>query len=164
MLRLEHAAIANLATGLFAMAHAHHLCTILGDLCQIALGRGVRPHLAIHGRRHQQRLAGRTCQTGQADQFVRPSLRQPCDEVGAARRQHDHIGLAAHADVRHVVGAACIPLAQDHGSARKCLHGDRRDELAGSLGHHHLHRGTALDQQPAQLGRLVAGHAASQSQ
>jgi hypothetical protein len=44
------------------------------------------------------------------------------------------------------------------------LHGHRRDELRGRLGHHHLHRGAFLDQGAAQLGGLVAGDAAGEAQ
>jgi hypothetical protein len=40
------------------------------------------------------------------------------------------------------------------------LHGQRRDELASGLGHHHAHLRARLDQQPAQLRGLVRRDAA----
>jgi hypothetical protein len=108
----------------------------------------VRPHLAVHGRRQQQRHAlDGARQAHQAQQLIRPPLRQLRDEVGAGRRDHDGVGLAAQVDVRHVVGLARVPLRHVDRPARQRLHGHRRDELAGRLGHHHLHGGAGLDQQ-----------------
>ena len=64
----------------------------------------------------------------------------------------------------HMVGRAFIPLAGKHRSPRKGLHGGGGDEVAGARAHHDLHLRARLDQQAAQLGRFVAGHAASQPQ
>ena len=64
----------------------------------------------------------------------------------------------------HVVGRARVPLRAVDRPPRQGLHGHGRDELGGGLGHHHLHAGPGLDEQPGQLGALVAGHAAAQAQ
>ncbi|MDT4841794.1 hypothetical protein FQZ97_756670 [compost metagenome] len=123
------------------------------------------PHLAVHGRGDQQRHAvGRTRQAQQAQQLVGAALHQPRDEIGAAGRQHDRVGLAAQVDVRHVVRLAGVPLRGVDGAPRERLHGDRRHELLGRLGHHDLDGGARLHEQAAQLGRFVAGDAPCESE
>ena len=52
---LQHAAVAGFAAGLRARAHAQHACAVGLQLRQVALRRRMRVHLAVHGRRHQQR-------------------------------------------------------------------------------------------------------------
>ena len=108
---LQHAPIAGFAAGLVAVAHTQHRGTVLRHLGQVALGGGVRPHLAVHGGRQQQ---GYTVdgpgQAHQAQQLVGPALHQAGNEISAARRNHDGISLAAEVDVRHVVGLAGVPL------------------------------------------------------
>ena len=91
-------------------------------------------------------------------------MQQLGHEVGAGRRDEDGVRLAAEVDVRHVVGLARIPLRVIDRAVGQGLHGDRRDELARGLGHHHLHGRARLDQGAAKLGRLVAGDAPGQPQ
>jgi hypothetical protein len=132
---------------------------------QVALRGRVRPHLAVHGRGQQQGHALlRARQAQQAQQFVGPALGQAGDEIGAARRDQDGIGLAREVDVRHVVGLARIPLRAVHRPVRQRLHGHGRDELGGRLGHHHLHGGALLDERAAQLRRFVTGYASAEAQ
>ena len=161
---LKHAAVAHFATGLLAAAHAQHMGAVGSDLRQIALRGGMGIHFAVHGRRNQQRRARRACQAGQADEFICTALCQTRDAVCAARRQQNQVCFAPQADMCHMVGRAFIPLAGKHRSPRKGLHGGGGDEVAGALAHHDLHLRARLDQQAAQLGRFVAGHAASQPQ
>ena len=95
-------------------------------------------------------------------------MQQLGHEVGAGRRHQNGIGLTTQVDVRHVVvdtsGGAVIPLAHEYRSPAQGLHRHRCDELGGGRRHHHLNRGTCLDQGATQLGRLVTGNATTQSQ
>ena len=161
----EHAAVAGLAAGLLAVAHAQNHRTILCHGLHIALGRGMQPHIAVHGRCQQKRHAlDRTRQAQQAQQLVRAPLRQPGDEIRAARRDQHHIGLAAQVDVRHVVRLAGIPLGAIDRAPAQGLHGDRGDELLRGLGHDDLNRRPRLDEQAAKLGGLVTSHPATEAQ
>ena len=163
--RLQHAPVAELAAGLVAVRHAQQVGAVVDHLLQVALRGGMRPHLAVHGRSEQQRRAGnRACQAQQRQQLASAALRQLGDEVGAGRRHHDGVGLAAQVDVGHVVVRPRVPLRHVDWSPRQRLHRHRRDELARGLGHHHLHRGAGLDQQPAEFRRLEAGGAARQAE
>jgi membrane protein YqaA with SNARE-associated domain len=85
--RFQHAAVAHFAAGLVAAAGAQQGGAVGHHLGHIALRGRVRPHLAVHGRRHQQRAAlDRAGQAQQAEQVVGPALRQLGDEIGAGRR------------------------------------------------------------------------------
>ena len=135
------------------------------ELGEVALRRRMRPHLAVHRRRDQQRAAlDRPRQAEQRQQVVGAAVQQLGDEVGARRRDQHGVGLARQVDVRHVVGVARVPLAGVDGAVRERLQRHRGDELLGRLGHHDLHRRAGLDQRARQLGRLVAGDAARQAE
>ena len=90
----EHAAVADLAAGLLAGRRAEHGGAVGRDLRHVAQRRRVRPHLAVHRRRHQQRAAfDGPGQAHQAQQLVGAALGQAGDEVGAGRRDDDGIGV-----------------------------------------------------------------------
>ena len=171
----EHAAIADFAAGLLALAHVEHMDAVGLELGHVALGGGVGPHFAVHGRSHDQRHGiQRAGQAHQAEQVVGPAVQQLGHEVGTGRGHQDGIGIAGEVDVGHAVahasaqigtgGFARIPLRAEHGPPGQRLHGDGGDELHGRIGHDHLHAGPLFDQCAAQLGRLVAGNAARQTQ
>ena len=169
LIGFEHPAVTGLTAGLKAAADAENRCAVVAELLQVALRCRVREHFAVHCRRQQQRHVGnRPRQAQQAQQVVSPAVQQLCDEVGAARRDQDRIGLARQVDVRHVVGyltgRAAVPLAGKNRTPAERLHRHRRDELRGRLGHHDLHCRAGLDQRAAQLGAFVAGDAAGQAQ
>ena len=131
-LGLQHAAVASLAAGLVAGVGAQHHRTVGAQLRHVALGGRVRPHLAVHRRRHQQRhTLGGPGQAQQRQQVVGTALHQLRDEVGAGRRDQDGVGLAREVDVRHVVGGAVIPLVGVDGVIGQRLHRHRGDEAAG---------------------------------
>ena len=69
--RLEHAAVADLAAGLVAAAGAEHGGAVGAQLRDVALRRRMRPHLAVHRRRDEQRAAlDRPRQAQQREQVV----------------------------------------------------------------------------------------------
>jgi hypothetical protein len=162
---LEHAAVADLAAGLVATRRAEDDGAVGTQLRGIPLRRRMRPHLAVHRRREQQRTAlDRPRQAQQAQQIAGPTLRELSHQVGARRRDQHRIGRARQVDVRHVVRLARIPLRGDDRTTRQRLHRHRGDEVLGCLGHHDLHRGTGLRQLADQLGRLVAGDATGEAE
>ena len=165
LLGLEHAAVAGLAAGLVALTHAQHGGAVLAQLGHVTHRGRMGPHFAVHGRCQQQghRFLGAR-QAHQAQEVVSAAMQQLGHEVGAGGRHQNRVGFAAEVDVRHVVGLAGVPLRDVDGPVAQGLHGYRGDELRGRLGHDHLHLRALLDQQAAQIGRLVAGHAAGQPQ
>ncbi len=165
---LEHAAIAELAAGLRAVARPEQHCAIGHGLPRVALRGRVRPHLAVHRRGEEQgaRVLARqrTRQAQQRQQVVGAAASQGGDEVGTGRRDDDGIRLARQVDMRHVAGRTRVPGAGVDVPAGERLHRHWRDELLCSLGHHDLHRGAGLDQFARQVSRLVAGDAAAQAE
>jgi hypothetical protein len=162
--RLEHPPVADFAAGLVAAARAEHGRAVAAQLADVALRRRMRPHLAVHRRRDQQRAAlDRPGQAEQREQVVGAAVQQLGQEVGAGRRDEHRVGFAREVDVRHAVRLAPVPLAAVDVAVRQRLQRRRGDEVLGGLGHHDLHRRTGLDQLAHQLGRLVAGDAAGQS-
>ena len=163
--RLQHAAIARFAAGLRAKAHGQHARAVSGRLPHVALRGRVRPHFTVHGGRQQQRRAlARARQAQQREQIVRPACRQTGQKVGAGGGHEDGVCLAAQLDVRHAIGGAFVPLRGEHRLAGERLHRRGRDEVLRAFAHGHLHAGARLREQAAQLGGLVAGHAACQAQ
>jgi hypothetical protein len=161
----EHAAVTDLAAGLVAAAGAEHEGAVTLDLRHVAFRGRVRPHLAVHGRRDQQRAAlDRPRQAHQAQQVVGAPLRELGDEVGTGRCHHDRVCSARDVDVRHVVRLARVPLAGVHHAVRERLHRHRGDELLGRFAHHHLHGGAGLHQFAHEVGGLVAGNAAGEAE
>ena len=164
-MRLQHAAITGLTTGLVTTADIQHRGAIGAQLRQVALGGRVRPHFTVHGGGNQQgnTLPGAR-QAHQAQQLVGAPVQQLGHEVGAARSNQNGIGFSAEIDMRHVVGFAGIPLRGIDRPVTQCLHGHRGGELCCSLRHHHLHRRALFHQSPTQLCRFVASDAPSEPQ
>ena len=111
------------------------------SLRHVALRGRVRPHLAVHRRRQQQRAAldgPRQAQQRLSSSSARPVASWPI-KVGTGQRHQDR---DRHSRVRlmwpwrwvrvsHWLSIAVGPSA--------CI-GQPGDELAGRFGHHHLHR------------------------
>ena len=163
LLRFEHAAEPDFAAGLVAAGGAEDGDAVARELGDVALRGLVFPHLAVHRRRHQQcgiRARG-TASTSRSSASPWASLARKSAEAGAttiASAPRDSV------DVRHVVGDAAVPHVGEDRLAGQRLHGRRRDEAAGGLGHHHLHVGAVLDQQAHEFGGLVGGDAAGDAE
>ena len=124
----------------------------------------MRPHFTVHGgRQNQGNLLQGSGQAHQAEQLIGLAMNQFGHEIGTGRCNQDGISFAAQIDVRHVVALTGIPLRGVDSLARQGLHGDGGDELGCSLGHHHLHLCTRLDQRTTKLRRFEAGDAAGES-
>ena len=133
------------------------------------------------GRRRRARAAGRgspgsagspTCSRSSRA----PAAAAPCDASTTAVSRSLAIPAARRAMASAVAGAttsrsassasrmcpisASLPRSNSSratGRARQRLHRQRGDELGRGLGHHHPHGRAGLDQQAAELGRLVGG-------
>ena len=156
-IRFEHATKARLAAGLVAACWSEDRDSVAAQGGNIAAGRRVFPHLAVHRRRHQQRaIAGE----GQcAQQIIGEAIGELGDEISRCRRNQQRIGVARKVDVRHVIGDACIPLVGENRLARKRLESDRRHEAAGCFGHRHLYAGTLFGEQANEFCRLIGSDA-----
>ena len=165
LLGFQHPAIASFTTSLEAMADSQNRRAVQGELRQIALCDGVRIHLAVHGRRHQQRdFVHRPGQAHQAEQVVRTTVQKFGHKVCAAWCDHYRVGLTRQVDMCHAVGLAHIPLAGIDWPAAQRLHGDGRDELLCSCGHHDLDGGSGFHHRAAQFCRFVAGNTPGKTQ
>ena len=129
---------------------------------QVRLGDRVLPHVDVHGRRQQHRRARR--QHHRRQQIVGHAGREARDRVGGRRRDDDQVGLVGQADVPDLRLLGQVEELAPHRVARQRLHRERRDELRRGLGEDHPHVGARLDQQAAELGRLVGGDAAGHPQ
>ena len=162
LLGLQHPALAGLAAGLVAGARAEHDDAVGGEPRDVALVRGVRPHLPVHRGRDEQRAVARERQRGQ--EVVGVAVGDLGEKVRRRRRDDDRVGAARQVDVAHAVVGAGRPQVGEHRPARQRLQRQRRDEAAGGVGHADVDGDAGLDEQPRELGRLVRGDAAGQAQ
>ena len=78
---------------------------------------------------------------------------------------HQHkVGPAGQFDMAHGRLGRAIPQLRAHLAARHGLEGQRRHKLAGARGHHHLDLRPALYEATYQIGALVGGDAAGDTQ
>ncbi|MNF46739.1 hypothetical protein D3C84_279140 [compost metagenome] len=142
-LGFQHAAEADVATGLAAGGRAEQAQAALGEEFQVGLGRRVAPHGLVHGR--GQGHGGVGGQHQGAQQVVRHALGQARHDVGGGRRDQHQVGPAGQLDMPHGRFGGGVEQVKVHGVPGEGLEGQRGDELAAALGHHH-----------ADLGALVA--------
>jgi hypothetical protein len=65
LLGLEHSSIPELAAGLIAARGPENFYRVIAHLRNVALGRGIAPHLNVHRRRDQKRAVAREAEGGQ---------------------------------------------------------------------------------------------------
>jgi hypothetical protein len=128
---------------------------------KIGLHRRMRPHLLVHRRRDIQRRSAGQTQRGQ--QVVGQPVRQPRQQIGTGRRNHDALGPARQFDMAHRRFGLRIPQAGAHGLSGQGLEGCRADKMRGACRHHHTHFRADFMQPAHQLasfvGRDPAGYA-----
>ncbi len=159
---LLHAALAGLAARLLAGARAEHDDAVGDELRDVALIRGVRPHLPVHRRRDDQRAIARERERGQ--EIVGVTVGDLREKVRRRRGDDDRIGAARQVDVAHSVVGARRPQIGEHRPAGQRLQRQRRDEAARGVRHADVDGHPGLDEQPRQLGGLVRGDAAGDAQ
>jgi hypothetical protein len=126
---------------------------------QIGLGGGVAPHRLVHRRGQGNRRIGGQHQGGQ--QVVGDALGQARDQVGGGRGDEDQVGPARQLDMAHGGFGGRVEQVEVHRMAGEGLQGQRGDEFAPALGHHHAHFGALILESAHQFGALVGGDAAT---
>src|SRR5690606_28969372 len=118
----QHASVADFSAGLPAAARPKDVDAVQAQLPYVALGGGVLPHFAVHGRGDQQgAAAARQAQGGQ--QVVGQAVGKLGQKIGAGRRDEHGTRAARQVDVRHAVRNTGVPGVGVHGAARQRLHG-----------------------------------------
>ena len=116
--RLEHAALADFAAGLIARCRAEHAARLrCGERGDVGLRGRVRPHHAIHGRRHGDGRFRRETQRG--EQVVRLPRGEPRQEVRGGGRDDHEIRPAGELDVPHGGFGRGVPQIRAHGACRR---------------------------------------------
>ena len=98
----------------------------------MVLDGGMSPHVAVHGRGHNQGTAARE-QHGRQD-IIRQSDSGLGQEVGRRRRDHDGIGPFRDGQMFHLLMS--FEEVGRHRLAGQDFKSHRRDELSRSPGHH----------------------------
>jgi hypothetical protein len=157
---LGHAAKAALAAlGHFAFHRADEIEAVGLQLGEIALRRRVRPHVRVHGRRHQHRFVGGEQNSG--GEIVGEAGGGFGHEVGGGGRDDDEIGLAREADVADIEFLRLIEQIGEDALADECASSERGDEALRRFRHHHAHGDAGFFQAADQLERFVSGDAAA---
>ena len=160
--RFGNAAGTDFAAGLFATARPDDPQAAAAQRGHVGLGCRVRPHQAIHRRRHEDRSVGGQHQRGQ--QIVGKAMRDLGQRIGSGRRDDDGVRPARQLDVAHRRFSGLIPQRRTHRLAGQRLEGLCTDEAQRGFGHHHLHVAALLDEAARQFGGLVGSDAARQRQ
>ena len=152
----QHPPRAHLATRLGAAGRPQHTHPIRHQLRHIALGSRVFPHLAIHGRCHQQRTIAR--QHHGCQQIIGHAGTDARQKISGRRCHQQQVGLPRQINVRHGIRHARIPLIEINRSPGKCLESRRRDEMRCPFAHRYLHFSPLPNQQAYQFCRLVGSY------
>ena len=153
--RLRHAARAAHTAGQLALGGAHDAYPPPPQRRQVALHGGVRPHVAVHGRRHDDGLRGEGKQQG-AQCVVGHSGSHFADDVGRGRRHHQQLTPVFERDM---LGAARSEEVAVERSAAHRLQRGTRDKLQRVLRGGAAHLVAGLHQQAHQFRHFVGRNA-----
>ncbi|MNG83339.1 hypothetical protein D3C79_420600 [compost metagenome] len=159
---IQHPARAHVAAGLAAGVRPPQQDATAGQGIEIGLGGGVAEHLLVHGGRQRDGCRGGQAEGGQ--QFIRHAGGQARHQVGAGGRDQHQIGPLCQLDVAHARLGGRVQQAVGDRVAGDGLQGQGSDELLGGAGHHHPHLGPLIFQAAYQLGTLVGGDPATDTQ
>ncbi len=159
---LEHPASADFAAGLIPLCRAEYLNAAALQRRHVRARRAVGPHHPVHrGRQGDRRLRS---QAHGGQQIVRLARCQTRYAAGTRRCNEDEVRPARKLDVAHRSFRGRIPQVRPDRTARHSLKGERRDELPGGRGHDDLHVSATLEQPTHEVGALVGGYAARDTQ
>ncbi len=158
--RLGHAAGAGFAVlGHLAGIGADDADAVGGELRQIALGRGRRPHMRIHRRRDQDRLIG--CEQDGSGEIVGVTARHFRHQIGGRRRDDDEIGVAGETNMADIEFALRIEQIGVNVLAGERAGGERRNEMLRGRGENAAHMHAVVLQAANKIERFVGGNAAA---
>ena len=129
--RFAHSADAGFAACLFADGREKDVDTVALQLLDVTQIGRIVPHFDIHGGGDGQRAFA--CRRHFGNQVVGKAVRDFGNGVGGGGGNQHDIGRARGLNVGHAV--ACAAVLREHGVAAQCLHGLRRDEVAGCFRH-----------------------------
>jgi hypothetical protein len=158
----EHPPQPGLATGLVTTARPEDVHAVAAQRRDVAAGRRVFPHLAVHRRCDQQGAVAR--QRQRAQQVVGEAIRQLGQEIGRRRGDQQHIGFPRQIDVRHVVGHTRIPLVAEHRLPESAWKVTGVTKCVAASVITTCTEAPSLEQQAKQFGRLVGRNAARDSE
>ena len=132
------------------------------ELRDVALRRGIRPHLAVHRGRDEQRAFAREAQRRQ--QVVGSAVRELGDEIGGGGRDDDRVGAARDAMWPIALSAPDCHRSVSTGRPDSAWNVDGGDEPRAASVSTTSTSDALLDEQAHELGRLVRGDAAGDAE
>jgi hypothetical protein len=129
---------------------------------QIFLHDGVGVHFCIHRRADEHRCGRGKQRRGQ--QVIGDPRRHLADQVGRRRCDDHEFGKRGQGNMVHLKTSGQVEKVRGNTIPGEALEGQRGDEFAGMVGHHHPDLGPAPDQFPDQFGGLIGGNAAGDAQ
>ena len=159
---LEHAAIADFAARLVAVAGADDVNAVGFKRGDISLRGGVLPHLQVHGGRDDERDGAR--QDGGGEQIITATMHEPREKIsGRGCDEHDVVA-AREFDVRHAVVGSGVPQIAKHRVAGQRLKRCGAHEFARGSGHGNGDFATGFDQKAREFGGFICGDAAGDAE
>ena len=154
--RVRQSAGSGVGPGQSADVGVEHHRAASAQQCDVVAGRGMLPHLGMHGGGEQHRGAGGQQHVG--EQVVGPAAGGASQQVSRSRRDHDQVALLSNPYVRHLVGVA--PHVIVDRMPRQSLPGRHPDETQRTRGGDHHDVVPVGSEPPQQLTGLVGGNAA----
>ena len=156
----QHSPHAGLAARLGAAAWTKYCYAVAPKRIDVALSRGIFPHLPVHRRRNQQRAVARETQS--REQVIGKTMRELGNKIRTCGRDQNRIRITREVDMRHAIGSGLVPKLGQHWLTGQCLQCRGADEFGGRTGHHRLNVDTGLHEKPRQLSGLICRHTAGQ--
>ena len=130
------------AAGEFSHSRLHDPSAARPEGGQVLAGRGMLPHVRVHGRRQHERTA--KGKMGRAEEIVGEPQRELGQHVRGGGRDKQDVSALSDIDVgngavQRLVGRTVVEQVRDDLVARQGSDGERGDELGGSLGQNSLH-------------------------
>jgi hypothetical protein len=129
---------------------------------EVGLCERVLPHVDVHGGREQHGRARR--EHDGREQIIGQARGEPRDGVRRRGRDDHEVRVVREADVPDLRLLGGIEEALRHGVGRQRLHRQGRDEMRRRVRHDDPHARARLDEQPAELRRLVGRDPARDAQ
>ena len=130
----------------------------------IALGGGVLPHFAIHGGGDENGGAARQGEVGGGQRIGRETVGELGEQRSGRGGDEKEVRLIGELDVAGFPRLLFIFERDEHRVAGESLQGQRRDELAGAVGHEAMDFVAGLDELRGEVRSLVGGDRSRDSQ
>ena len=122
----------------------------------------MHPHLAIHRRCDEKRGLG--CQSDRCERIIRDAACEFGYRVRSGWSDQKKIRRVGQGNVAGMPGFLFVENSCCDRIARQCLESERRDKLGGMFCHHHIDIAPSLREAACELGGLVAGDGAADTE